>query len=404
MRRPTAELIIIGKEITSGLRQDRNVLTLARFLGGMGIRVCRVSIVGDELRAIRGALREARRRTPRPDLVMTTGGLGSTRDDMTVAAISAEWRAPMRLIPEMNARLREKLAARGRALMPRYLSFARLPRGATPLENPVGMAEGILIGSRPVVVALPGVPRELNAMLSSSLAPALHASFSALRPRKSHIIGVAGMSEGDIEDLFLNRNEFRRGRVSILPSSGIVYLVTTSSALWRLIVRRIGAAVFTTTGETPEAALAHRLSRRKETLATAESCTGGLLAELITSVPGASHVFMGGMTVYHNAMKMRWLGVPRRVLERHGAVSEQCALALARGIRRAARSDWALSITGIAGPTGGSMDKPVGTVCIGLSGPRRAAQSARHLFMGDRAEIRLRATRAAMELLRRALR
>ncbi len=402
---PRAKILIIGNELLSGMRSDRNGATIARFLSSLGFQIGRITIAGDREADIREALHAAEANS---DLIVCTGGLGSTRDDRTAGSIAREWNAPLRHDPGMMSRLTEKLALRRRPLTPRLKTFARIPIGATPLVNPAGLAEGVFMpciaGScKPALIALPGVPHELEAMLDSSVDPALREYFPRLKPRSSHVLGLSGIGEGELEDLFLDRAEFRRGEVSILPSPGIVYVVTTSRLLAKLVIRRAGRHVFTTTGEKIEEALVRILSEKQLTLSTAESCTGGLLSELITSVPGASKVYNGGMTVYTNRAKQNWLGVSRNILDQYGAVSEETALALSRGARSAAGSDWAISITGVAGPGGGSKKKPVGTVCIGLAGGGKVTACRFH-FTGDRSEIRLRSARKAMELLLNRLR
>jgi nicotinamide-nucleotide amidase len=399
----SAELLIIGREIVSGLRRDTNSSVLAARLTELGFRVDRVTAIPDTTKGILEALAATR-----ADLVIITGGLGSTRDDMTRPALARF--AKTRIVEDaaMRERLIEKLARRAARLNPRHKHFYVRPATAVPLRNSVGLAEGLWVeipkpagprtaasrrtsrGGRRVFCALPGVPAEMIAIAGGEgdFCEKIRERFPRLRSIPRRVIGVAGMRESEVEDRLLGRAEFRRGEVCILPSPGIVQLVLPAGPLVNFVRRRLGDAIFTYEGARLEEVVVGALRRRGETVAVAESCTGGELGGAITSVAGSSDVFLGGVIAYHNRVKERALGVRAAALARHGAVSAQVAAAMARGARREMRADWGLAITGIAGAGGGSLEKPVGLVFVALAG-RRGVEVKRLQFSGTRAMIRL---------------
>lgn len=391
---PTVGIVIIGKEILLGQRRDENVLTLTRYLANRGFQIDEVRMIDDEIASIRGALRAMR-----SDLIVTTGGLGSTRDDRTREAMAAEFRLPLLPNAEMKRHLIEKIR---RPLVPRDRAFTRILRGAVSLENPAGHAEGFFIkkGGR-IFAALPGVPRELVAILNFSFEAGL-AKFFNVKKTERIVLGVAGLRESEIEDQLLDVGAFRRGEVSILPTAELVSLIVPDEKLVSVIEKRLGAAVFTRTGESLEAAVVRRLRDKRGTVSVAESCTGGGLCEMITRVPGASDVFKGGIVAYDNDVKNRLIGVPSATLKKYGAVSTEVALAMASGVKKRIKTDWSIAITGIAGPGGASAKKPVGTVCIAIIGPR-VKKSKRYHFKGDRDLVRLRSNRVALNALRLCL-
>jgi nicotinamide-nucleotide amidase len=414
-----AEILIIGREIVSGLRQDTNSAVIAARLTALGFRVERVTAIADAPSGIRNALAATD-----ADLVVITGGLGSTRDDLTRPALARFSGTMVVEDAAMKARLLEKLAVPAAPFKPRHRAFCVRPASAIPLRNPVGLAEGLWIevpGSRSrgrrVFCALPGVPAEMEAILGGDFVVAVAKSFSRasetlgasrppskprLRPERRRVIGIAGLRESEVEDRLLERKEFRRGDICILPSPGVVHLVLPAGPLVAFVRRRLGAAVFTLDGERLEEVVVAALRKRGETLAVAESCTGGELGGAITSVAGSSEAFLGGVIAYHNRVKERALRVSAVSLKRYGAVSAPVAAAMARGARRALGADWALATTGVAGPGGGSAEKPVGLVYVALAG-RGGVVVKRFYFSGTRAIIRLAASRSALDLLRLAI-
>lgn len=394
---PRAEILVIGKEMLAGARQERNVAPLARFLHELGFTLTGARLLDDDRVTLAAAIRAVR-----TDLLVITGGLGCTRDDVTRPAVARAFGLRLRVHEEVRDRVRERFRARHLAFTPRYRGFTLLPETAVPVPNPTGLATGFLVPGRPACLVLPGVPGEVAAILRETAGPALRRAFPRLSPRRLFEIGLAGVNETDIEDRLLDLPPFRDGAISILPGMGTVSLLVPDERLVAIVRRRFGANVFTTVGESLEAVVLDALAARGQTLAVAESCTGGGLGERLTRVPGASRVFSGGIIAYADAAKTRLLGVPAALLRRHGAVSAPVARAMAVGARRRLRSDWALALTGVAGPGGGTPAKPVGTVHIALAGPRgcRLLALARG---GDREMIRGRAAAAALDLLRRRL-
>lgn len=394
---PVAEVLVVGKEIVTGLRQDANLQSVARYLGGRGFRIAGARVVADDEDAIAAAVRAVR-----ADLLVVTGGLGSTRDDITLVSVARAIGRRVVRDGRMRDRLLAKLAPRRIAWKPRHRAFERRIEGSVPLENPVGLAEGIFVSGRRALVLLPGVPAELEGILATSLGPALDRVWPRSGGSRT-VISVAGLRETEIEDACLDLPAFRRGAVSILPSPGVVQLVLEDKTLCDEVCRRLGPAVFSRSGERLEAVVLRLLGEASETVAVAESCTGGLLGAALTGVPGSSRAFRGGIIAYENRVKTRLLGVSGTLLARSGAVSRSVALAMADGVRRRLGADWGVAVTGIAGPGGGSARKPVGLVHIAVSGPRRAF--ARELRLGgDRGVIRRGAVQAALELLRLELR
>lgn len=395
--RRTAEILVVGKEIVTGHRQDANVRALASYLVKRGFEVRGVRMVPDGPELIAGAVRAARE-----GLLVITGGLGSTRDDLTLRSVAGA--VGRRLVADraMKVRLLAKLARRGVAWAPRHRAFTVRPDGARPIENPAGLAEGIFLPGSPSILLLPGVPAELQAILASGADAVLADAFGALAAKSPWVVGVAGLRETEIEDACLDLPPFRRGTVSILPSPGTVQLVLPDARTRDAVIARLGRAVYAVGEERLEEVVFRLLASRSETLATAESCTGGLLASLLTELPGISSVYRGGAVSYANAAKETLLGVPRSLLVRHGAVSAPVARAMAAGIRERLDADWAVAITGIAGPSGGTRSRPVGTVQIATAGPRGTV-ARKFRWGGTRAFIRRQAVSRALDLLRRAI-
>lgn len=395
--RRTAEILVVGKEIVTGHRQDANVRTVASYLVKRGFEPCGVRMVPDSPALIAAAVHAARE-----GLLVVTGGLGSTRDDITLRSVSEAVGSPLRTDRAMKARLLAKLARRGISWARRHRAFAVRPEGSRALENPAGLAEGIFLPGSPAILMLPGVPAELNAILATGADAALEDAFGTLVTARPLVLGVAGLRETEIEDACLDLPSFRRGTVSILPSPGTVQLVLPDTATRDEVRRRLGRAVYSEGEERLEEVVFRLLMNRGETLATAESCTGGLLAAALTELPGVSTVYLGGAVSYANEAKVRLVDVPRSTLTRHGAVSAPVARAMAEGIRSRLRSVWAVAITGIAGPSGGTRSKPVGTVHIAVAGPR-VSVARKYALGGTRSFIRRHAVARALDLVRREL-
>ena len=406
------EVVTIGSELLLGQIIDTNAAELGRALAGAGVEVVRHSSVADRPDAIRAAVAEALDRT---GFVITTGGLGPTRDDMTKKEVAALFNKPLRLDAAVLRALEERFRRLGRAMPAVNRTQAEVPDGATVLVNPRGTAPGLWVEDRGrVVVMLPGVPSEMRGLLAEEVLPRLAERSSGLvvRSRTVRTTGVAesalaervGAIEDDIAPLTL----------AYLPSTEGVELRVTA---WGLRAddaeRRLAAATaqlreragedgYGEDGADLAAVVLAQLRARKARLVVAESCTGGLLSGRITAVPGASDVFIGGVVAYDNVLKSETLDVRPELLDKHGAVSEQVVRAMAEGVQRQFAVDAALAVTGIAGPTGGTAEKPVGTVWLAA---RYGAdvRALRRIFPGDRGEIRARASQAALDLLRRLI-
>lgn len=417
--RPTAlrvELVAIGDELLLGQTQDSNSAWLASELAAIGGIVTRRTAIGDDEAEIRQAIAEALDRT---GAVIATGGLGPTPDDVTREAVAALFGATLVFDAGVWDAIRARWQRRGRSAEPPESNKvqAMVPSGALVLHNPEGTAPGLFLqdpGGRWVAL-LPGVPREMQAVYTQRLLPLLQERFTAgdsvVRWRVLRTTGVAesrlveilkGLTlEDGLKLAFLPGPEGVDLRVTVsgLPAVAADRLLESAASSIR---ERLGNYVY---GEGREdlAGVALDLCRRRRfSLSVAESCTGGLLGARLTSIAGSSDVFLGGVVAYSNQVKVRELGVSEELLERVGAVSEEVALAMAQGVCKRLGTHVAIGITGIAGPTGGTPDKPVGTVCIAVVAPdwRR---SFRSWFPGDRAEVRFRASQAALDAVRRGL-
>jgi competence/damage-inducible protein CinA-like protein len=406
------ELVTIGTELVLGQTVDTNAAELARALAAAGVEVVRHTSVADRPELIRAAVTEALDRT---GFVITTGGLGPTRDDMTKREVAAVFGKALQLDETVLRSLEDRFRRLGRAMPAANRTQAEVPEGATVLPNPRGTAPGLWVEDQArVVVMLPGVPSEMRGLLAEEVLPRLAARGTGLVVR-SRSVRTTGIAESALaERVGAIEEEIAPLTLAYLPSTDGVELRVTA---WRLredeAERRLGAAVRQLRERAAEHAygedridladvVLQQLRARKARLVVAESCTGGLLGARITAVPGASSVFIGGVVAYDDVVKSGTLDVSPELLEQYGAVSEQVVSAMAEGVQRQFAVDAALAITGIAGPTGGTADKPVGTVWLAARVGARA-RTFKRIFPGDRGEIRARAAQAALDLLRRLL-
>jgi nicotinamide-nucleotide amidase len=417
------EVVTVGDELLLGFTIDTNAAHLARELAAIGVGITRRATVGDSSSAIATAVGEALERS---EGVITTGGLGPTADDMTKSAIAGLFGREMVRDESIVRWLHDRWAKMGRTGRIPESNFeqAMIPQGAEIIPNAHGSAPGIwLEDDRGRWVAmLPGVPREMRAMLADQLIPRLAArlgvhsevSGGSSGVIASRILRTTGIAESALADLLGNLGRSIDGLApAFLPAvEGVDIRLTTSATsdaeaserLARAIVKLrdvIGRYVYAEGGVDLAEVVLDECRARKASIAVAESCTGGLLGARITAIPGASDVFLGGVLAYDNSVKTEMLGVDPRVLAGHGAVSEPVALAMAHGVRERLASDIGISITGVAGPGGGTPEKPVGTVWIAIDGTATRAVGLR--LIGDRAEIRQRAAQAALDILRRQL-
>lgn len=407
----SVEIVTIGTELLLGHLVDTNSAHIARTLADHGVDVYAKHSVGDNAerlaRMLEGVLERA-------DGAITTGGLGPTVDDLTKDAVArAVGDELLPHEPSLQA-LEERFRQFGRAMTENNRRQAILPSRAHVLPNPHGTAPGFvaLRADGKFVACMPGVPREMRPMLAERLMPWLVARFgltSAIYTRTLHTVGI-GESELDrrVEDLF---RTLENPKIAMLAHGGRVDVKVMAKAQSRAeadamiapvaeqLIGRIGSGYFGSDALTLGGAIVAELARLGRTFGCAESVTGGRVCDEIVSVPGASKVFLGGVVAYDNAVKQSVLGVTGDTLAAHGAVSEECAIEMARGVKRALNVDFAVATTGIAGPDGGSAEKPVGLVWFALVDEAGETQTRRLTFPGQRSDIRDRATTAALHLL-----
>jgi competence/damage-inducible protein CinA-like protein len=407
-----AEIIAVGSELLTPDRLDTNSLYLTRRLNQIGIAVARKTIVGDERERLRDACGDA---LSRADLVISTGGLGPTLDDLTRDAVSDLLRRRLLLNEELLRHIESRFRRLGRTMAENNKRQALVPEGATILENPVGTAPGLWMETEGrVLVLLPGPPAELQAIFTQHVEARLARLSGGLR-LLSREMRVAGMPESEVDHRAAPIYSAYSGvETTILTAPGEIQIhlrcwsneaAATEEKLKEMVERltlALGESVFTTTGESMEQTVGRELTRHQATIAAAESCTGGLLAERLTRVPGSSAYFRGGVVCYSNDLKTAWADVPPELIESQGAVSSAVAQALAAGIRRHTGATLGVGITGIAGPAGGSPEKPVGLVHVALADAVNGIERATQLI-GDRDRIRWQASQLALDMVRRYL-
>jgi len=406
-----AEVINTGSELLLGLVQNTHLAWLAGELAPLGVTVKRQVCVPDGP-DIRGALDAA---LDRADLVICTGGLGPTTDDITREAAAELLGLPLVEDKTIIDAIRERFARRGLPMAGRVARQAMVPVGADPLPNPNGTAPGLyfppaVLGSRRArhLVLLPGPPRELQPMMREHVLPQLRAALPGAAQRERRIYRLTGIGESQVEDKIGEKLE-ARGDLEVgycaRPSEVDFRLIgrkETIDAIEPEICELLGEWIYSR-GGTLEEAVVGLLRERHQSLAVAESCTGGALSDRITDIPGASEIFLAGYVTYANATKEDAIGVPASLIATHGAVSEPVAAAMAEGARRKAATKYALATTGIAGPGGGSAEKPVGTVFIALAAEGAPTTVRRCYFPLDRATFKHMTTSAALDLLRRQI-
>ena len=407
----TAWIISIGTELTLGQSVDTNAAWIAEQLASQGVRCERHVTVPDELESIRDAVRQA---AAACDVVIATGGLGPTADDLTRQALAAAAGVTLEIDAASVEQIRAFSAQRGRQMPEHNRVQAEIPRNARAIANSCGTAPGVCLElAGTPCYALPGVPFEMKTMLTREVLPQLRAAAAGrvLRSRRLHCFGMPEAAIGEhLADLM---TPGRNPEVGTTAGMGVISVRINASedspeatdALLdeaeKEIRVRLGNVVFGRDGETLAAALGALLAARGETLSTAESCTGGLIAKLLTDVPGSSVYFVGGAVAYANELKQQVLSVPAEILASVGAVSGPVARAMAEGARRGFSSTYALAVTGVAGPTGGTPDKPVGLVYFGLATPTDSiVREVRFGSDAPRDVIRERAARTALNLLR----
>ena len=408
----SAEIIAIGSELLTPDKTDTNSLWLTEKLNDIGIEVMLKTIVGDDGARLEETVRDAMRRS---DIVITTGGLGPTEDDITRQFTANAIGRKLIYHDDIETHLRERFRSWGREMPDINKRQAYVIEGADILPNPNGSAVGMKVEIDGKMLAiLPGPPRENQPMFTDHVLPKLKAIAGEVYVKR-RILRVSGLGESAVDEIaapiyttysgvqtsiLFNRSEVEihiAARADSFPEAE-----TRAEKLAIELAAALGKAVFAMNGETMEEIIGLRLRERGETLSVAESCTGGLIGSRLTDVPGSSAYFIEGAVTYSNESKIRALGVAPEIINAHGAVSAECAEAMAAGMRGFAGTDHAISVTGIAGPDGGSDEKPVGTVFIGYAGAN-GVKSVKIVLPGDRYLIRWRASQAALDYLRRQL-
>ena len=409
--RRKAACLAVGSELLGDHRLDSNSLTITRTLARYGITVDEKRVVGDSVERVADAIREL---IDHHDLVVVTGGLGPTADDVTRDAVARAFDREIEVVAEVEGWIRARYAELGRDMPDICTKMARVVAGSWPLRNDRGSAPGLLLEDHDHLLAVfPGVPWEMEEMLERDLVPKI-AAWNPGLSKISRTLLLGGVVESDTEVKIRHLyDRFGREDITILASYGVLRLVLTAEGddelargqldvmerAFREVLGEDVAAV--DVGDLPEVVL-EELRGREQTLAVAESCTGGLLSAHLTDVPGASEVFLGGVVSYSNEAKEHLIDVPHEMLVEHGAVSEEVARAMAEGVRARFGSDWGAGITGIAGPTGGTEEKPVGLVHWAIAGPD-GVSAKHHVFLGDRSIVRVWSLNATLDHLRRRL-
>lgn len=408
-----AAILAVGSELLGTDRLDTNSLRLTAVLECHGVELRRKGVVGDSIEDMAGELRSL---LARHGVVLVTGGLGPTADDVTREAVALALGRKLHFDDGVLYAIERRFREHGRVMPSVNRKQAEVVDGAVLIPNARGTAPGMRIDAGDSTLFLfPGVPFELEGMIESDLIPWL-AERSGGVSRETRTLKVACLPESVVEERIAPAyDEFGREWITILASPGDIRLRATAEgddagraarldAMTARLRELAGDAVYAASEkETLESVVGGLLQAADATLAVAESCTGGLLAERVTRVPGSSAWFLGGAVTYTNELKTQLLGVTPDMLAEHGAVSEPVALAMAEGSRRAFRGDYGVGITGVAGPGGGSEAKPVGTVHIAVAGPEGRIEHRKVRFPGDRERVRAQAAQLALDLLRRML-
>jgi nicotinamide-nucleotide amidase len=420
-----AEILTIGDELTRGEIVDTNAAWLAERLTDLGFHVRWHSSTTDDPGDMRAAFRLA---ASRADVVLCSGGLGPTEDDRTVDVVAELVGAPPVVDEEQREKMARRFAERGFELTPNNLRQVRVPGGSEVLPNRAGLAPGFHVrlaaeaaGARGAeLYVMPGVPREMKRIYDEEVEPRLRASLSASgggtlatarRVWRAAAIGeshvdhrLRGLLDGIADATLHFRIAFPENLVTVVVRRASA--AEAEAVLDRLdgeVRARLGEHMYATGDETLPRVIGARLRERGETLATAESCTGGLVGDMITDVPGSSDYYRGGVIAYSNALKRELLGVRAATLDEHGAVSEACVREMAAGARATVGADWSIAISGIAGPGGGTADKPVGLVHFAVACPDGRTEARKLLWPAERRMVKQLAAHAALFLLHRQL-
>lgn len=401
----SASILTIGAELLKGTVLNTNAKFLAAELSRLGFEVNQQMSCPDGLDDIRAFLHKT---LTSSDLVILSGGLGPTPDDLTRDAIAAYFDVPLQFSAKQFSFIKDYYRRRGKKVQPMVRKEALFPKGSVPLFNRYGIALGFYIQiAGKMIVVLPGVPAELENMFHDLVVPAVKKAFPKIKKRFPVIVKTVGLGEPDImtllrKDFFDDPFDF-----GIYPAAGEVALrlyapsKKIASRLQGKIKRRLGSVVYAWGEKTLSESIGELLLKKKKSLAVAESCTGGALSAEITKISGSSRYFRGGLAAYHADIK-RQIGVSAYALKEGGEVSPRVAAELARGVRESFSSDFGIGITGIAGPGGGTKSKPVGLVYISIADARKV-QVFKHEFWGSRAQVQEKTVKKSLEYLRKSL-
>ncbi|MBN2034514.1 MAG: CinA family nicotinamide mononucleotide deamidase-related protein [Deltaproteobacteria bacterium] len=407
------EIITIGNELISGRTLDLNSWYAAGRLTTSGLKVTRVTTVGDEAEAIAAALKDA---VGSSDFVIITGGLGSTDDDLTNKIAAEALDRPLCLDRDMLEQIRVYMKNRGMDMNASLEKMAWMPKNSKLLDPQANVCGFSLVEDHVRLYFLPGVPEQMRFLMDTCVLPDLLLHCKSVPLLRYQVLKLYGLTEPMIaealKDLSSIAGNIILGYYPRFPENHITLslrgddepaMLQELDLMEKEIRTRVGAYIFAAGEQTMEGVVGTVLREKQLTLSLAESCTGGLIGNLISNVPGSSEYFVGGVIAYSNQVKMDLLGVSRRTLDQHGAVSEQTVTEMAAGAQKKFKTDLSLAVSGIAGPEGGSPDKPVGTVCIGMV-HRSFSFSKRYRFWGARDHVKLNSAMMALDWVRRHLR
>lgn len=408
-----AEIISVGTELLLGEIDDTNASYISRRLAAVGLDVYYRHTVGDNLKRLVQVLSGARRRA---SVIVLCGGLGPTPDDLTREALAELTGRPLQTVPEAEMRLHRFFAERGRTPTPSNFKQCQVPRGGELLDNPVGTAPGVwLQHEQNLYIAVPGPPPEMREMIDSQVLPRLRQMLKKNGTLWTRTLRLSGLGESQVADLLADLLAAQDNpTIALYASPGEVRVRLATKApdeiaaqqvfapVEQELRKRLGPAVYGVDDETMEVAVGQALLAAGATLAVAESCTGGLIASRITDVPGASRYFVAGYVTYSNQAKQDVLGVPADLLREKGAVSAECAEAMARGARQRSGADYAAAVTGIAGPGGGTPEKPVGLVYMAVA-DAQGVEVCRQLWPASREQFKQRVSQTVLDMIRRRI-
>jgi len=408
-----AEIISIGSEHLLGEIINTDAPYLCQRLSTLGIEIERQITIGDDKKGIASSLEEALRRVK---MVITIGGLGPTPDDITKKVIATVAEEQLVLNEEILSEIEKKFKEEKNPMPSDNIKQAFLPRDSYPLENRVGIAPGFILETRNrIIIALPGPYNELVPMLEERVVPYLKERLEVREVIKSLVLRTTGLPESRVAEKLKDiMKKSKNPQVSLLAHENIVDIRMVAKAgdektiekmnerMGKRISKRLGNYIFGTGKQTLEEVLGYLLYMRKKTIAVAESCTGGLISHRLTNIPGSSNYFLGSVVAYSDKIKRERLGVKKTTLAKYGAVSEKAVGEMAKGAKKLTRSDFGLGITGIAGPTGATKEKPIGLIYIALA-YKDKVETREFKFRGEREVIKAKAANAALDMVRRHL-